>query len=97
VRRALAAIVEDEARHAELAFRAVAWALREGGAEVRAAVAQAIGEAAARPLDADGAGADPRGALEAHGRLPVADARAAAARALAEVALPCLRALQVET
>jgi hypothetical protein len=93
VRRALAAIVEDEARHAELAFRAVAWALREGGAEVRAAVAQAIGEAAARPLEVDGAGADPRGALEAHGRLPAADAWAAAARALAEVALPCLRAL----
>lgn len=93
VRAALAVIAEDEARHAELAFRAVAWAVAEGGEAARAAVAAVIEEAAARPMEVEGAAGDPGGALAAHGRLPAAEARAAAARALAEVALPCLRAL----
>src|SRR5262249_8650748 len=44
VRAALAIIAEDEARHAELAWRAVAWAVRAGGERVRAAVAQALAE-----------------------------------------------------
>lgn len=92
-REALAAIAEDEARHAELAFRTVAWALREGGAGVRAAVVAAIGEAARRPVTAEGVAADPTGALAAHGRLTEAAARTAAQRAMREVVLPCLEAL----
>ncbi len=38
VRAALEAIAADEARHAVLSFKIVAWALRTGGAPVRAAV-----------------------------------------------------------
>jgi hypothetical protein len=37
-RAALAAIAEDEARHAELAWRMLAWALRAGGDEARRAL-----------------------------------------------------------
>ena len=42
VRAALAAIAADEARHAELAWRTVAWAISAGGSEVRAAVEHAL-------------------------------------------------------
>jgi hypothetical protein len=56
VREALAAIADDEARHAELAYRTVAWAIREGGAEVHAAVASVF-EEAARSVPAGGAAA----------------------------------------
>jgi hypothetical protein len=38
VREALAAIAAEEATHAVLSFRIVAWALAAGGADVRAAV-----------------------------------------------------------
>jgi hypothetical protein len=41
-RAALERIVADEARHAELAWRTVAWALEAGGAPVREAVAAAF-------------------------------------------------------
>ena len=47
VRKALATMVADETRHAELAWRTVAWAIREGGAEVHAAVKDAFAEATA--------------------------------------------------
>lgn len=42
VRGVLAIIAEDEARHAELAWRTVAWAVRTGGERVRQAVALAF-------------------------------------------------------
>ena len=41
-RAALARIAEDEARHAELAWRFVSWALATGDVEVRAAVSAAF-------------------------------------------------------
>jgi hypothetical protein len=41
-RAVLALIADDEARHAQLAFRFVAWAVATGGNEVRAAVAEAF-------------------------------------------------------
>jgi hypothetical protein len=50
VRQVLAEIAEDEARHAELAWSTVAWALRAGGAEVHAAVEAAFRDATARPI-----------------------------------------------
>jgi hypothetical protein len=55
VREALAIIAEDEARHAELAWRTVAWAMQIGGAPVRDAVKAAFARAA-RAIPA----ADPR-------------------------------------
>src|SRR6185436_8861484 len=42
VRSVLARIAEDETRHAELAWRVVAWAIREGGDAVREAVREAF-------------------------------------------------------
>jgi hypothetical protein len=42
VRAALEGIAADEARHAELAWRTVAWAVRTGGEPVRAAAARAL-------------------------------------------------------
>lgn len=92
VRAALDEIAQDEAAHAALAFRFVAWAVRQGGAEVRDAVrfelramrAPAISE---RQHEADEA------ALRAHGRLSAADRRALAERCFAEVIMPCAAAL----
>jgi hypothetical protein len=45
VRGVLAVIAEEEARHAELAFRVVAWAIATGGEPVRTAVYNAFMEA----------------------------------------------------
>ena len=42
VARVLQTIAEDESRHAELAFRTVAWAIREGGEPVRNAVREVL-------------------------------------------------------
>jgi hypothetical protein len=99
-RRILARIVRDEARHAELAWRFVAWAVGEetrgslGAAGVSAAVASAAAHAIAstrameiRPCLAD------LEAWHAHGRLTCAEARVASERATIEVVLPCLAAI----
>ncbi len=91
VRAALARIAVDEARHAELAWRAVAWAVREGGAEVRAAAARALAEALAGGVGAEGT--EEVAALADHGRLDVSTAARIAASALEEVVVPAARAL----
>ncbi|WP_438024554.1 ferritin-like domain-containing protein [Sorangium sp. So ce233] len=97
VREALGAIADDEARHAELAWLTVAWAIGAGGEPVRRAVAEVF-EAAAlslgRPPPA--AAEPPRGraaALAAHGHLGGAELRELPRTALAQVVLPCARAL----
>lgn len=103
-RRILARLVRDEARHAELAWRFVAWAIAEeergslGAAGVAAAVTTAATHALAatramtvRPCPADLA------EWHAHGRLTCAEAREASERAIVEVVLPCLAALGVRT
>jgi hypothetical protein len=85
VARVLRGIARDEARHAALAWRTVAWCVGEGGGgdEVRAAIARAAADAAPRALEPGAAGAREPGArapeLAAHGRLDEAE-RAAAAR-----------------
>jgi hypothetical protein len=48
LRDALARIAEDEARHAVLSFRVVAWALERGGQAVRAAVCAAFDQPSVR-------------------------------------------------
>jgi hypothetical protein len=87
-------IARDEARHAELAWRFVAWAVARGGPDVARAVGAAIRRACKktlameiRPLRVDA------GAWSAHGRLTCAEARAVAARGIAEVVEPAARAL----
>jgi len=96
VRRALALIAEEEASHAELAWRAVSWAMSMGGDAVREAV-EAVFSGAARhvptvPSD-DPSLAPFTSMLAAHGRLDRATARAALVKGLDEVVLPCARAL----
>lgn len=91
---ALASIAEDEARHAAGSWRLVAWAMKQGGDEVRAAVARAFEEAIAAGVSAeqDAAFAD-RARMRAHGRLAAAEIEAIASQALAEVIRPAAGAL----
>ena len=59
VRRVLAALVRDERRHVDLAWRTVRWALDAGGESVRESVAIAFAEARA-PLPTDPEPISPR-------------------------------------
>jgi hypothetical protein len=93
VRRALSAIAEDESRHAELAWRTVAWAIERGGEPVRAAVAAVFAGAARYVPGVVADTAIPPGILGSHGRLDAASARDAMARALDEVVRPCFASL----
>ncbi len=82
-------IARDEASHAAFAFRLVAWALREGGAETRAALQAGIAAA-----EAELAGREPAGGV--HVSSGIVDERSLAVirvRALRDVVLPCARAL----
>jgi hypothetical protein len=104
VRAALARIADDEARHAELAWRTVAWAVQAGGREVRTAVAQALSQALAGSLGAARHGSGPVAAapgsetLAAHGHLDRAAVAAVTASAMADIVAPAARTLfQLET
>lgn len=90
VRAALVIIAEDEARHAELAWRTVAWAVRVGGDRVRAAVAEAF---ATRRPGAAGERAPGPPHLAAHGRLGAAEEHETMELAMAEVVSPAARLL----
>jgi len=100
VRRVLARIVRDEARHAELAWRFIAWAVAEeqrgalGAAGVSAAVAEAAAHAiaATRAMEIRPAASD-LASWHAHGRLTCSEAREASERAIVDVVMPCLEAL----
>jgi hypothetical protein len=96
VRAALETIADDEARHAELAWKTLAWAVRAGGDEVRDAVERAIEvriadvRAARRLAPPRSAGRDAR---EQHGLLSPRDAALAADAAIVDVLLPATAAL----
>jgi hypothetical protein len=97
VSAALATIAEDEARHAELAWRTVAWAMATGGEPVRAAVSAAFA-GALRDVPAGflAGPAAPRARsarLVAHGLLPDAQVRHLLAAALRDVVAPAATAL----
>jgi len=88
-------IVEDEGRHAELAWRFVAWAVARGGEPVRravrAAIRRAVTDTLAMPIRSyEGVDVD---AWRAHGRLTCADAHAVAERGVREIVEPCAAAL----
>ncbi|WP_437283259.1 ferritin-like domain-containing protein [Sorangium sp. So ce375] len=93
VRSALATIAEDEARHAELAWRFVAWALQTGGEPVRRAVSEAFEAGLAAPPPDAAAPRAEADALAAHGRLDGAALAASHRRAVADVIAPAMRAL----
>jgi hypothetical protein len=89
VRAALARIADDEARHAELAWRTVAWAVDVGGADVRSAVARAFFAAIRAAQEAPAAESlRPSTTSEAHGRLDGATAARVTATAVADVVTP---------
>jgi hypothetical protein len=90
----LSRIAEDEERHAELAWRTVAWALSTGGPAVARALADAIN---ALRVDLAQPGPEPEPDLTAHGVLGRAAQHAIRRRALAEVVLPCAAALLAPT
>ncbi len=70
VRGTLRVIVDDESRHAALAWRTVAWALGQGGVEVRHAMASMLEHPpVVEPGDEPPSGPAVRQALRAHGRL----------------------------
>lgn len=88
-------IVQDEARHAELSWRFVAWAVARGGEPVRravrAAIRRAVADTLATPIRSyHGVDVD---AWRAHGRLTCADAHAVAERGVREIIEPCAAAL----
>lgn len=94
VRRVLAGIAEEEARHAELAWRFVAWALAQGGAPVREAVARAFTTASVPALVEDGRAAPIDAAVwRAHGRLAPRELATVLAQGRREIIEPCARAL----
>jgi len=91
VRAALTMIAEDEAAHAELAWRTVAWALSQGVPAVHRAVAAAFAEATAGlPAALPGASS---AALAAHGRPDPTALRATLARSLNDVVGLCARSM----
>lgn len=97
---ALETIAREEARHAELGWAAVRWALAAGGEPVRRAVEAAFRRAIARvatSLPDDLPPSVRPEVLAAHGRLPLPVYKKVSTLAIAEVILPCARAMGVFT
>jgi len=92
VRTVLRVIAADEARHAELAWRTLRWALEIGGAEVRAAARAAFAATAPRPADeALAIPGDTAVRLRARGVLDPAAAALVRIRGWRDVVLPSVR------
>jgi hypothetical protein len=93
VRALLLQISEDETRHAELAYCFVQWALSSGDAALQAAVEHEFAALATQTTTAHGTlSAEDEQRLR-HGIVPEAMRRVLRARAIAQVILPCSRAL----
>jgi hypothetical protein len=91
VRAVLQAISEDEKRHAELAYRFVAWALAERG-DLAPLVRRAF-DAQARSAPRPPLAASDTSRLGAHGLLSPAHLAEVRDQALRDAVLPCARAL----
>lgn len=92
VRRVLSSIAEDEARHAELAWKTVAWAVSVGGESVRKAVAEAFERALlhADSIELPSIGDDK---LEKHGRPSPSVLREAVRRGVMDVIKPAAQVI----
>jgi len=100
VRESLEVIAADETRHAELAWRTVAWCVRAGGAPVRRAVSDAVralgdGGAVPGPFEDVPAGAD-AAAWRAHGRLDAVTTARVTREGWSALVAPCLAALSMD-
>jgi hypothetical protein len=93
LRELLLTISEDETRHAELAYRFVKWALSLGGPELQRAVQREFTALAAEAPRVCGALTDDDHALLRHGIVPDKLRQTIRGQAIAEVILPCSRAL----
>jgi hypothetical protein len=93
VRAVLARIAEDEARHAELGYRFLQFALETAPLEERVALRAALRAELAASSEPPGAGGPGDGELAAHGLLSEGERAMARRSALWEVAVPCSRAL----
>jgi hypothetical protein len=87
----LSRIAEDEASHAELAWRFVAWAIDSAPAETRRRIATELELVARAPLQV--AGEEPSDALEPHGFVVGSQRRRLRAQVHAEVIARCAEAL----
>lgn len=93
-RRALERIASDEARHAELAFRFVAWALQQRRAEVELVIKEALAEMSAKgPVCTLESDLVERAAFEQMGLFAESDERAATKLAFEQIARPALELL----
>ena len=92
VATALASIAEDEAQHAELAWRTIAWVLSAGGAEVVNVVFAALAGAASAALAARWASPSSSD-LHAFGVLDAEAMKALLAAGITGVVEPCARGL----
>jgi hypothetical protein len=95
VRAALALIAEDEARHAELGWRILRWAIEAGGAPVRRAVAHAFEALFESDVIEPVPSAMPASLANwrSHGRLTDSELARVRSRGLSQVVEPCARAL----
>jgi len=89
IARVLSRIAEDEARHAALAWRIVAWAIGDGGEPVRRAAREALEAALAGMVAPRESSPD----LSGQGHPPRAFVAAAEAAAVREVIIPAARLL----
>ncbi len=97
VKQVLATICEDEARHAELAWRSIRWMLEVGGTSVRGALEEAVADLERRLAEPGEAApeepAELRDTLLAHGRIGARVQEACYRDSMVEVVLPCVKAL----
>jgi len=93
--RALRKIARDEARHAELAFRFVRWAVGVGGEQLRSIAALEFSAAldALESASAPHESSQPEELWNAYGRLTAAQAHSVRLHAMREVVEPCAQAL----
>ena len=93
LRQALETIANEEAAHAALAYRVVAWAIRAGGESVRAVARQAAHDELAILARETATVGERDDELLVHGRLSAARHLAERQRGAREVVVPSLRAL----
>ncbi|MDP9002951.1 MAG: ferritin-like domain-containing protein [Myxococcota bacterium] len=100
VRAVLETIAVDETRHAELAWRTIAWAIATGGQGVRDAIEAAITQEGARvrgEMGADAFDAPNDREMLAHGLVSSGRRQQLRLATLAELVAPCARTLLAET
>ncbi len=89
VRARLEAIADEELRHAELAWRALAWMMARGDDQLRTRVAETFADATSFiPRASDGSDELPDEVLRAHGRLSAEERLTLAERALVQLVAP---------